>query len=151
MLKSIVQSHKSHNAPIPCPTMHHSQQKCAHFCDKWCIVGYRTGALWDLWITSTVGQFSKSLLRQIGNALRSYCLVFPMITEFFFWFDKCLPNSKPLMIHVLEFSSDIFIYIRFIMMEFKEAKLLRTHMTSVQIKLKTWFCKCCFYWLCSYL
>ena len=38
------------------PTMHlshipqynHSEQKCAHFCSQWCIVGYGTGALWDL-------------------------------------------------------------------------------------------------------
>ena len=30
--------------------MHHSEQKCAHFCSEWCIVGYGTGALWDLWI-----------------------------------------------------------------------------------------------------
>ena len=40
------QSHKSHGAPIPYPTMHHSEQKYAHFCSEWCIVGYRTGALW---------------------------------------------------------------------------------------------------------
>ena len=38
---------KSHNAPVPYPTMHHSEQKCAHFCYEWCIVGYETGALWD--------------------------------------------------------------------------------------------------------
>ena len=44
--------HKSHNAPVPYPTMHHSEQKCAHFCSEWCIVGYGTGALWDLWIRS---------------------------------------------------------------------------------------------------
>ena len=41
--------HKSHNAAVPYPTMHHSEQKCAHFCSEWCIVGYGTGALWDLW------------------------------------------------------------------------------------------------------
>ena len=29
--------------------MHHSEQKCAHFCSEWCIVGYGTGALWDFW------------------------------------------------------------------------------------------------------
>ena len=29
--------------------MHNSGQKCAYFCSEWCIVGYRTGALWDLW------------------------------------------------------------------------------------------------------
>ena len=41
--------HKSHSAPVPYPTMHHSEQKCAHFCSDWCILGYGTGALWDLW------------------------------------------------------------------------------------------------------
>ena len=40
---------ESHNAPVPHPTVHHSEQKCAHFCSEWCIVGYGTGALWDLW------------------------------------------------------------------------------------------------------
>ena len=40
------QIHKSHNTPVPYPTMHHSEQKCAHFCSEWCIVGYGTGALW---------------------------------------------------------------------------------------------------------
>ena len=47
---SVDQSHKSHNAPVPYHTMHHSEQECAHFCSEWCIVGYRTGALSDWWI-----------------------------------------------------------------------------------------------------
>ena len=51
-LDSMDQFHKSHNAPVPYPTMHHSEQKCAHFCSEWCIVGYGTGALCDLWIRS---------------------------------------------------------------------------------------------------
>ena len=41
--------HKSHNATVPYSTMHHSEQKCAHFCSEWCIVGYETSELWDLW------------------------------------------------------------------------------------------------------
>ena len=41
--------HKSRNAPLPYPTMHHPEQKCAHFCSEWYIVGWGTGALWDLW------------------------------------------------------------------------------------------------------
>ena len=41
--------HKSHNAPVLYPTMHHSSQKCAHFSCEWCIVGHGMGALWDLW------------------------------------------------------------------------------------------------------
>ena len=36
--------HKSPNAPVPYPIMPHSEQKCAHFCPDWSIVGYGTGA-----------------------------------------------------------------------------------------------------------
>ena len=43
------QIHKSHHAPVSYPTMHHSEQKRARFCSEWCILGYRTGALWGLW------------------------------------------------------------------------------------------------------
>ena len=38
---------KSHNVPISYATMHHSEQKCVHFCSEWCTVGYGTGAVWD--------------------------------------------------------------------------------------------------------
>ena len=41
--------HKSQNASVPYPTMLHSEQKCAHFCSEWSIVGYGTGAFWNLW------------------------------------------------------------------------------------------------------
>ena len=41
--------HKSHNAPVPYPKILHSEQKCAHFCSEWSILGYETGAFWDLW------------------------------------------------------------------------------------------------------
>ena len=40
--------HKSQNAPVPYPTMLHSEQKCAHFCSELSIVGYGTGTFWDL-------------------------------------------------------------------------------------------------------
>ena len=46
--------HNSQNAPVPYPTMLHSEQKCAHFCSEWSIVGYETGAFWDLLIWSIV-------------------------------------------------------------------------------------------------
>ena len=46
----IDQFHKSQNAPVPYPTMLHSEQKCAYFCSDWSIVRYGTGAFWDLWI-----------------------------------------------------------------------------------------------------
>ena len=45
--------HKSHNAPVPYPTMHQSCisqctiSQCTHFCSDWYIVGYGTSALWD--------------------------------------------------------------------------------------------------------
>ena len=51
----IDQSHKSQNAPVPYTTMHHSEQKCPHFCFEWCIVGYGTSALWNLWMMPIVG------------------------------------------------------------------------------------------------
>ena len=45
-------SHKSHNAPVPDPTMHHFVTEmctCVHISvTKWCIAGYLSGALWDL-------------------------------------------------------------------------------------------------------
>ena len=41
--------HKSHKTPVPYPTMHYSEQICAHFCSEWCTVAFGTGALWDLW------------------------------------------------------------------------------------------------------
>ena len=44
--------HKSQNATVPYPTMHHWKQKCAHFCSEWCIVGSGADALWDMWIWS---------------------------------------------------------------------------------------------------
>ena len=37
--------HKSHNAPVPYPTMFHSEQKCADICSEWNILGYGTGKI----------------------------------------------------------------------------------------------------------
>ena len=31
------------------PTIHHSEQKCPHFCSEWWIAGYETVTLLDLW------------------------------------------------------------------------------------------------------
>ena len=46
-------SHKSQNASVPYPTMHHFVAEmctCVHISvTKWCIVGYGTDAFWDLW------------------------------------------------------------------------------------------------------
>ena len=48
----VEQYHKFQYAPVPIPIMLHSEQKCAHLCSEWSIVGYRTRAWWDLWIRS---------------------------------------------------------------------------------------------------
>ena len=49
-------SHKSHNASDEYPMMHHFvTEMCIHMhisATKWCIVGYGTDALWDLWYGS---------------------------------------------------------------------------------------------------
>ena len=42
-------NNKFQNAPIPYPTMLHSEQKWSHSCSECSIVGYGTGAFWDLW------------------------------------------------------------------------------------------------------
>ena len=49
--------HKIHNAPVPYPTIYHSEQKCSYFCSEWRIVGYGTGALWHLWDWSIYVKF----------------------------------------------------------------------------------------------
>ena len=57
------QSHKSHNAPVPYPTMHHFLTEmctCVHISvTKWCIVGYLSDALWDLWDGSIIINFGE--------------------------------------------------------------------------------------------
>ena len=50
------QSHKFHNAPVPYPTMHYSEQKCAYFCFEWYILRYGTGTFGGLWDWSTLWQ-----------------------------------------------------------------------------------------------
>ena len=51
----MVLSHKSHNAPLPYPTMYHLEQTCTHFCSEWCIAGYGAGASLDLCFWSISG------------------------------------------------------------------------------------------------
>ena len=91
---AIDQAHKSQNAPVPHPTMRHSEQKCAHFCSECCIVGYGTSAFWDLWIaTSVLTRMTRkriphywTFMRRIkshphkGSVMRSFmffCVFFP--------------------------------------------------------------------------
>ena len=45
---AINQINKFLDIPLPYPTMHHSEQTCAHSFTEWCIVGYGAGALWYL-------------------------------------------------------------------------------------------------------
>ena len=40
--------HKSYNALVRYPKMHHSGRKCAHLFSESCIVSNGTGTLWDL-------------------------------------------------------------------------------------------------------
>ena len=42
------------NALVPYPMMLHSEQNCAHFFAEWGIVGWGTGAFWELWNRSIV-------------------------------------------------------------------------------------------------
>ena len=47
---SILPSYKSHNASGKYPTVHHFViEHMHHSVTTWCIVGYGTNALWDLW------------------------------------------------------------------------------------------------------
>ena len=39
-------SAKFHNALVPYSTIHHSEQKCTHFCSEWCAVRYGPSTLW---------------------------------------------------------------------------------------------------------
>ena len=60
-------SDKSHNAPDTYLTMHLFVAKCVHISvTKWCIVGYGTGASWDLCSRSI-----KTIYRQVSNRRRT--------------------------------------------------------------------------------
>ena len=65
--------HKSHSAP--CPTMHQSEQKCAHFFSEWCIVRYGTGGLWYLWNGSFVELFSPSLTTGVRKSIQNIPII----------------------------------------------------------------------------
>ena len=92
--------HKSQNAPVPYTTMLHSEQKCAHFCSEWSIVGYGTGAFWDLWnwsilVTATVlwdRAPSKAASQSTMDRTRSWCscqnqsAILKLFCWFQYWF-----------------------------------------------------------------
>ena len=64
IILSELMSHKSHTAPVPYPTMHHFVTEmctCVHISvTKWCIVGYLSDALWDLWESSILREMLMS-------------------------------------------------------------------------------------------
>ena len=77
------QFHKYQNAPAPFPTMLHSEQKCAHFCSEWSIVGYGTGAFWDLWIRSIAHKYPT--LSDTGTDSISRVLMVKSIVLLWWW------------------------------------------------------------------
>ena len=60
------QSHKSHNASVPYPTIHHSGHISG---SELCFVGHRTDGLWGLWIWSIEAPFSQRNTFDITSAL----------------------------------------------------------------------------------
>ena len=86
--------HKSHNTPVPYPTMYHFvTEMCTgvHISvTKWCIVRYLSDALWDLWYGSTKDMYSITLTfyTQIPIAPTFiYLQCGPIVTQSFF--PKC--------------------------------------------------------------
>ena len=70
------------NAHIPYPRMLHSEQKCAHFCSEQSILGYGTGAFWDLWncsigsIPPVESHCAGDLPHTITQGHTQYCSIF---------------------------------------------------------------------------
>ena len=64
--------HKSHNAPVPYPTVHHFVTEMCRYVHisvkKICIVGYLPSALWDLWHGSIVDIGIPSLCCRLTTA-----------------------------------------------------------------------------------
>ena len=94
--------HKSHNAPVPYPTMpHFVTEMCTHVhisVTKWCIMGYLSNALWDLW-DGSIECFERVLpfLLQIVNIMSKYRMGSvrillswkPAISSFSEWMREC--------------------------------------------------------------
>ena len=79
-LKWIDQSHNSHNALVPYPTIQHSEQKCAHFCSESCIVRYGTASdsLWHLWIVFVeLALLSSHDKRNVDLKMKSHAVPYP--------------------------------------------------------------------------
>ena len=76
LLFSDLPINKPQDWPLPNPTMHHSEQKCAHFCSEWHIVKYGTAALWDLYYRfipcqSQTAQISRYAFKSLIIAMKS--------------------------------------------------------------------------------
>ena len=88
--------HKSQNAPVPHPRMLHSEQKCAHFCSEWSILGYATGAFWDLWIRSNfILSLTVSLYPLVCMESKG-CIWVGTILDFFYHLPDCLTFFTPI-------------------------------------------------------
>ena len=90
--------HKSRNTPVPYPTMLHSEQKCAHFCSEWSIVGYETGAFWDLWNWPIVlpmqqSHFTNGLLPLDKQVIAYMTVYFKRVFPCLWLQYYCLPGS----------------------------------------------------------
>ena len=68
---------QTHGAPVPNPTIRHSERKCAHFSSE-CIVGYGTGALLDMWILSIDQKQNNTQHDQACINHGVYCLCNPV-------------------------------------------------------------------------
>ena len=73
-------SHKSHNASDEYPKMHHFlAEMCTHMhisVTKWCIVGYGTGALWDLRNWSIVSGLMMGCVTLAGIAVITFLVTY---------------------------------------------------------------------------
>ena len=78
---------RSHNAPVPYPTVHQSIYHKAPFCDrnvhisdtKWGIVGYFSYALWDLWEGSIAMKDVTYFLSMFLNITKDWNITSPLI------------------------------------------------------------------------
>ena len=100
----------------PYPTMLRSEQNCAQFCSEWGIVGYGTGAFYDLWIRSWAQWGTRSQMLNwlvIGLANQDYSLgrkQFSNLVPIYHWKNATPHNYKiPWCMHIFWFCSDIFL------------------------------------------
>ena len=76
--------HKFHNVAISYPTMLHSEQKCAHFCSEWSIVG-----IWNRCILGIV----KLFIMQWKSTYNRYAIGIAMTWVPFYWYGLTLISA----------------------------------------------------------